>query len=131
MPVPRVSRPPHVPNVQETAVCGVPLSITVFLVVSIPSTTSMVNALVGYLMVPIVQATVATTRHVVTVKMILIVVGVMMSQIQVLVSVVKVASLLPGTSASVWDTVMKKCMKGGFLRSVQVCLIDRNSLQYK
>lgn len=92
-----------------------------FLVVSIPSTTSMVNALVGCHMVLIVQAIVATTRHVVTVRMILIVDGAMTSQTQVLVNAVKVASLLPGTPASVWDTVVKKCMKGGFLKSVQVC----------
>ena len=83
----------------------------------------MVNALVGCHRVLIAQAKaiVVTTRHVVIVRMILIVVGVMMSQTQVLVSAVKAASLLPGTPASVWDTVMKKCMKGGSLKSVQVC----------
>ena len=91
-----------------------------FLVVSIPSTISMVNALVGCHGLPTVRAIVAATRHVVTVRMILTVVGVMMSRTQVLVSAVKVASLLPGTPAFVWDTVMKKCMKGGFLKSVQV-----------
>lgn len=111
-------------NVQEATVCGVPLSITVFLVGSIPSTTSMVNALVGCHRLLTVRAVVATTRHAVPVRMILIVVGVMMRQTPVLVSAVKVASLLPGTPASVWDTVTKKCMKGGFLKSVQVqCLL--------
>ena len=68
-----------------------------------------------------------TTRHVVTVRMIPIVDGVMMHQTLVLVNVVKVVSLLPGTPASVLDTTMTKCMKGGSLKSVQVCCIDRYS----
>lgn len=81
-------------NVQEVTACGVHLSNTVLLTMSTRSRTSMGNALVGFHIFLTALATVVTTGHVVTVRVILIVAGAMIRQIQDWGSAVMVVSLL-------------------------------------
>ena len=73
-------------------------------------------------MVLLALAIVGSIKHVVTVKMIPGVVGVMILQTLVLESAVKVASIIPGMSAIVYTTV-NLYMKGGSLMCVQVCFV--------
>ena len=73
-------------------------------------------------MVLIALAVAESIKHVVTVKMILGVDGVMILQTLVLESAVKVATMVPGMSAIV-DMTVNFYMKGGSLMCVQVCFI--------